>query len=34
VPNEAAFYSPNIDVKVWSAIARAFTIATDEVEFA
>jgi threonyl-tRNA synthetase len=27
VPNEAAFYGPKIDVQVWSAIGREFTIA-------
>ncbi|HTL74135.1 MAG TPA: threonine--tRNA ligase, partial [bacterium] len=28
VANEAAFYGPKIDVQVWSAIGREFTIAT------
>jgi threonyl-tRNA synthetase len=34
VPNEAAFYGPKIDVQVWSAIGREFTIATNQVDFA
>ena len=33
VPNEAAFYGPKIDVQVWSAIGREFTIATNQVDF-
>ncbi|MGI8482122.1 MAG: threonine--tRNA ligase [Chthoniobacterales bacterium] len=33
-PNEAAFYGPKIDVQVWSAIGREFTIATNQVDFA
>ncbi|MCS7064005.1 MAG: threonine--tRNA ligase [Methylacidiphilales bacterium] len=34
VPNEAAFYGPKIDVQVWSAVGREFTIATNQVDFA
>jgi len=34
VPNEGAFYGPKIDVQVWSAIGREFTIATNQVDFA
>jgi len=34
VANEAAFYGPKIDVQVWSAIGREFTIATNQVNFA
>lgn len=34
VANEAAFYGPKIDVQVWSAIGRDFTIATNQVDFA
>ena len=34
VPNEAAFYGPKIDVQVWSAIGREFTLATNQVDFA
>src|SRR5438067_6237032 len=34
VPNEAVFYGPKIDVQVWSAIVREFTIATNQVDFA
>jgi threonyl-tRNA synthetase len=34
IPNEAAFYGPKIDVQVWSAIGREFTIATNQVDFA
>ena len=34
VENEAAFYGPKIDVQVWSAIGREFTIATNQVDFA
>ena len=29
VANESAFYGPKIDVQVWSAIGREFTIATN-----
>jgi len=32
-PNEAAFYGPKIDVEVWSAIGREFTLATNQVDF-
>jgi len=34
VANEAAFYGPKIDVQVWSAMGREFTIATNQVDFA
>ena len=34
VTNEAAFYGPKIDVQVWSAIGREFTLATNQVDFA
>jgi threonyl-tRNA synthetase len=34
VPGEAAFYGPKIDVQVWSAIGREFTLATNQVDFA
>jgi len=34
IANEAAFYGPKIDVQVWSAIGREFTIATNQVDFA
>jgi len=34
VKNEAAFYGPKIDVEVWSAIGREFTLATNQVDFA
>src|ERR1035437_9331778 len=34
VPNEAAFYGPQIDVQVWSVIGREFTLATNQVDFA
>jgi len=33
VPGEAAFYGPKIDVQVWSAIGREFTLATNQVDF-
>jgi len=33
VPDEAAFYGPKIDVEVWSAIGREFTLATNQVDF-
>ncbi len=33
VPDEAAFYGPKIDVQVWSAIGREFTLATNQVDF-
>ncbi|MBT3392096.1 MAG: threonine--tRNA ligase [Anaerolineae bacterium] len=34
VNDEAAFYGPKIDVQVWSAIGREFTLATNQVDFA
>jgi threonyl-tRNA synthetase len=34
VANEAAFYGPKIDVQVWSAIGKEFTLATNQVDFA
>ena len=34
VPGEAAFYGPKIDVQVWSAIGKQFTLATNQVDFA
>ena len=34
IPNEAAFYGPKIDVQVWSAIGKEFTLATNQVDFA
>jgi threonyl-tRNA synthetase len=34
VANEAAFYGPKIDIQVWSAIGREFTLATNQVDFA
>ena len=34
VPDEAAFYGPKIDVQVWSAIGREFSLATNQVDFA
>nr|MBN1229848.1 threonine--tRNA ligase [Anaerolineae bacterium] len=34
VPDEAAFYGPKIDVQVWSATGREFTLATNQVDFA
>jgi threonyl-tRNA synthetase len=32
--NEAAFYGPKIDVQVWSAIGREFSLMTNQVDFA
>jgi threonyl-tRNA synthetase len=32
-PDEAAFYGPKIDVQVWSAIGREFSLATNQVDF-
>lgn len=32
--DEAAFYGPKIDVQVWSAIGREFSIATNQADFA
>ena len=34
VEDEAAFYGPKIDIEVWSAIGREFTLATNQVDFA
>ena len=34
VADEAAFYGPKIDIQIWSAIGREFTIATNQVDFA
>src|SRR5690606_32566949 len=34
VPDEAALYGPKIDVQIWSAIGREFTLATNQVDFA
>lgn len=34
VQDESAFYGPKIDVQVWSAIGREFTLATNQVDFA
>jgi len=34
VEDEAAFYGPKIDVQVWSAIGREFTLATNQLDFA
>ncbi|HPG09213.1 MAG TPA: threonine--tRNA ligase [Saprospiraceae bacterium] len=34
VPDEAAFYGPKIDIQIWSAIGREFTLATNQVDFA
>jgi threonyl-tRNA synthetase len=34
VEDEAAFYGPKIDIQIWSAIGREFTIATNQVDFA
>ncbi len=33
VHDEAAFYGPKIDVQIWSAIGREFTLATNQVDF-
>lgn len=33
VPDEAAFYGPKIDVQIFSAIGREFTLATNQVDF-
>jgi len=32
--DEAAFYGPKIDVQIWSAIGREFTLSTNQVDFA
>jgi len=34
VTDEAAFYGPKIDVQIWSAIGREFSLATNQVDFA
>ncbi|MFM2385779.1 MAG: hypothetical protein RL660_536 [Bacteroidota bacterium] len=34
VPGEGAFYGPKIDVQIYSAIGREFTLATNQVDFA
>ncbi|MBH49318.1 MAG: threonine--tRNA ligase [Candidatus Marinimicrobia bacterium] len=34
VKGEAAFYGPKVDVQVWSAIGKEFTLATNQVDFA
>lgn len=34
VPDEAAFYGPKIDVQIWSATGREFSLATNQVDFA
>ncbi len=34
VADEAAFYGPKIDIQLWSAIGKEFTIATNQVDFA
>jgi threonyl-tRNA synthetase len=34
VNGEGAFYGPKIDVQIWSAIGREFTLATNQVDFA
>ncbi len=34
VHDEGAFYGPKIDVQIWSAIGREFTLATNQVDFA
>ncbi|MFH2103058.1 MAG: threonine--tRNA ligase [Chloroflexota bacterium] len=31
--DQAAFYGPKIDVQIWSAIGREFTLATNQVDF-
>jgi threonyl-tRNA synthetase len=32
--DEAAFYGPKIDVQIWSATGKEFTLATNQVDFA
>jgi threonyl-tRNA synthetase len=32
--DQAAFYGPKIDVQIWSAIGKEFTLATNQVDFA
>ncbi len=34
VKGEGAFYGPKIDVQIWSAIGKEFTLATNQVDFA
>ena len=34
VADEGAFYGPKIDVQIWSAIGREFTLATNQLDFA
>lgn len=34
IVNEAAFYGPKIDVQIWSAIGKEFSLATNQVDFA
>jgi len=34
VSGQAAFYGPKIDVQIWSAIGKEFTLATNQVDFA
>jgi threonyl-tRNA synthetase len=34
VENEAAFYGPKIDVQIWTALGREFTLATNQLDFA
>jgi threonyl-tRNA synthetase len=34
VADEAAFYGPKIDVQIWSATGKEFTLATNQVDFA
>jgi len=34
VADEAAFYGPKVDVQIWSATGREFTLATNQVDFA
>ena len=34
IKGEAAFYGPKVDVQVWSAIGKEFTLATNQVDIA
>ena len=34
IADEAAFYGPKIDVQIWSATGREFSLATNQVDFA
>ncbi|KKT44374.1 MAG: Threonine-tRNA ligase [Parcubacteria group bacterium GW2011_GWA2_44_15] len=34
IADEAAFYGPKIDVQIWSAIGKEFTLATNQIDFA